>query len=316
MGNILSNNIRVFPTTQRENVDPSAKFTTEYNLTSLLNKLLDRKAFVITSDDALKTGYHNDNKKIDNLEFNIMGYFFSMIDFEIGEYMTGDSGYINAIIKITSQDYIASDSNTLKFGNWWQLNGSDDSDYYSGITFETASTPTFTPMKDHLSDETDIGTSDPQSQKTAQAAETFTYKFTILQYDKKSPQVVLITKDSRIKFQTNTDGSQHSLAIDDGELTPADASQQQAYAMRRSTPSIEETFDGLQLNVSNLSLFESELFRLEAEYDKEGDVVFTSSDTNIATVSSNGLVRGVNRGTCLVVASYKDMNAVCNVTVK
>ena len=102
MGNILSKNIRVFPTTQRENVDPSAKFTTEYNLTSLLNKLLDRKAFVITSDEDLKKGYKVAEGKINSLEFNIMGYFFSMIDFEIADYMTDDSGYINAIIKITS----------------------------------------------------------------------------------------------------------------------------------------------------------------------------------------------------------------------
>ena len=82
MANILSKNIRVFPTTQRENVDPSAKFTTEYNLTSLLNKLLDRKAFVITSDDALKTGYHNDNKKIviDFIAGMTDDYFITMLE--------------------------------------------------------------------------------------------------------------------------------------------------------------------------------------------------------------------------------------------
>ena len=74
---IQSNNIRVFPTTQREIVDPSAKFTTEYNLTSLLNKLLDRKAFVITPDSAIRVTKGTDNKyRINTLEFNIEGYFF------------------------------------------------------------------------------------------------------------------------------------------------------------------------------------------------------------------------------------------------
>ena len=94
MGNILSNNIRVFPTTQRENVDPSAKFTTEYNLTSLLNKLLDRKAFVITSDDYFKCI----NKIVDSLEFNIMGYFFSINSLDLSVVITVDSGYIDDVI--------------------------------------------------------------------------------------------------------------------------------------------------------------------------------------------------------------------------
>lgn len=311
MGNILSNNIRVFPTTQRENVDPSAKFTTEYNLTSLLNKLLDRKAFVITSDDDLVCT----SKVIDSLEFNIMGYFFSITNLDLSDIMTGDSGYIDAVIQITRQDYISG----VNFKNWWQLGGSDTSpntpetSNYTGITFRRSNNPTFTPMLQHISDESDDGISDPNNVGTADNGDVVEYNFTILQYNSLH---AWIPKDSRIKFQTNTDGSQHSLAIDDGELTPADATPQQTYSMRRSIPIIEESFNGLALNVSNLSLFEGELFRLEAEYDKEGDVVFTSSDTNIATVSSNGLVRGVNKGTCLIVASYKDMNAVCNVTVK
>ena len=159
----------------------------------------------------------------------------------------------------------------------------------------------------------DLGTTPPISISTAEAGDKVEYQFTILQYDSNN---VWIPKDSRIKFQTNTDGSQHSLAIDDGELTPS-STVAQTYNMRRSMqPVIEETPDGLSLNVNNLTLFENELFRLEAEYDNEGDVVFTSSDTNIATVSANGLVKGINKGTCLIVASYRDMNAVCNVTVK
>ena len=311
MGNILSNNIRVFPTTQRENVDPSAKFTTEYNLTSLLNKLLDRKAFVITPD----IDFTCNANIIDCLEFNIMGYFFSIVNLDISGIRKNDtSGYINACIHINRQDY----TDSTNFKNWWQIDGKDSTSGYSGITFidsrddDNNPKSTFTPMSQYTSNFADLGVSQPFSQLTAETGDKVEYQFTVLEYNSNN---VWIPKDSRIKFQTNTDGSQHSLAIDDGELTPAE-SVPKMYDMRRSAPAVEETFDGLVLNVNSLILFEGELFRLEPEYNQKGDVIFTSTDTNIAIVSSNGLVRGVNKGNCLIIASYNDLNAVCNVTVK
>lgn len=320
---IKSNNIRVFPTTQRENTDPSAKFTTEYNLTSLLNKLLDRKAFVITPDSALSVKTINNNQCIEILEFNIMGYFFNIIDLDLTSIIQNSenpnltSGYINALIKVSRQDY----TEGTVFRNWWQLQGTDDDtqtaqQVYNGISFEATDTSTFIPMVEYKSG-IDLGISEPLSQLSGEAGDIVIYKFTILQYSKANSILsVQIPADSRIKFQTNKDGTQHSLAIDDGELVPQESNQQTFNLRKPSAPMIEETFDGLSLNVSNLSLFEGELFRLEAEYDNIGDIIFTSSDNNIATVSSNGLIRGINKGNCLVVASYKDKNAVCSVNVK
>ena len=326
---IQSNNIRVFPTTQRENADPSAKFTTEYNLTSLLNKLLDRKAFVITSDEDLKKGYKVAEGKIDSLEFNIMGYFFTISNLELTQIITASSpisGYIDAAIEIKKQDYVEISTGQHEFKNWWQLKGTDEDNNYSGLSFQTAPLdevskrpiPTFTPMAEYSGVNADYGIIVPDDIGSAQTGYTATYRFTILQYSKIGDTNfynISIPKDSRIKFQTNKDGSQHSLAIDDGELVPQEPVQQTFNLRRPSAPIIEETFDGLSLNVSKLSLFEGELFRLEVEYDNIGDIIFTSSDNNIATVSSNGLVRGVNKGNCLIVASYNDMNAVCSVNV-
>lgn len=312
LNNITSSDIRVFPTTQRENTDPSAKFTTEYNLTSLLNKLLDRKAFVITAQEYLKIN----NGILETLEFNIMGYFFTLQNLDINSLLEENKdGYINATIRILEQDYMSdqNSSNASKFNNWWQLKGSDLNDKYDGIYFESVQSPTYIPMAEYISG-SDLGISEPQSLLTAENGNLVSYTFTILQYNKSGD--VWIPADSRIKFQTNKDGTQHSLAIDDGELVPSTSSSTTFNMKRPPTLEDKEAFDGLALNASNLTLFEGELFRLEYEYDNIGDIIFKSSDTNIATVSSNGLVRGINKGTCLIVASYKSINAVCNVVVK
>ena len=319
---IKSNDIRVFPTTLRETTDPSAKFTTEYNLTSLLNKLLDRKAFVITPDSAIRVTRGIDNKyHIDTLEFNIEGYFFVVNNLDLSSIIgSSTTGYINASIKVARQDY----TEGTQFKNWWQLQGADEASIdnpnqlmYNGINFKSAASATFKTMDEYISGP-DIGIVESYDGATAEDGDVATYTFTILQYDTQNPEgsKFWIPADSRIKFQTNKDGTQHSLAIDDGELVPQEPVQQTFNLRRPSAPIVEESFDGLALNVSNLSLFESELFRLEVEYDNIGDIIFTSSDNNIATVSSNGLIRGINKGNCLIIASYKDMNAICNVIVK
>ena len=46
-----------------------------------------------------------------------------------------------------------------------------------------------------------------------------------------------------------------------------------------------------------------------------GTVVWSSSDTSVATVSSGGLVTGVNNGSCTITATCGDKSATCAVTV-
>ena len=54
--------VGVFPTTGRPQKDPLGRLTTEYNLTSLINTLLDVDGFVITHNIS---GFDNTNSDID-----------------------------------------------------------------------------------------------------------------------------------------------------------------------------------------------------------------------------------------------------------
>ena len=60
-----SNQLNVFPVTNKPS-EPQSRLTTEYNITNLINRLVDKKSFVITSNNALST---------DPLEFTLDGYY-------------------------------------------------------------------------------------------------------------------------------------------------------------------------------------------------------------------------------------------------
>ena len=83
--------VGVFPTTGRPQKDPLGRLTTEYNLTSLINTLLDVDGFVITHQALenplaeekdkkimpFKTNGNNINTDIP-FQFNIKGYIFTI----------------------------------------------------------------------------------------------------------------------------------------------------------------------------------------------------------------------------------------------
>ena len=66
--------VGVFPTTGRPQKDPLGRLTTEYNLTSLINTLLDVDGFVITNNIS---GFDDNNSDI-SFQFNIKGYIFTI----------------------------------------------------------------------------------------------------------------------------------------------------------------------------------------------------------------------------------------------
>lgn len=216
---ISSNNIKVYPTINREQKDYSAKFATEYNLTSILNKLLDRGAFVIkaTRIDATKI----------SIDFNIMGYFFSIYALDTSSYK---NNYINATITVKEENYDSSNSN---FKDWWTLQGTDTASGYTGLTLSSSDTSTL--------DSNDGIT-------ISSSGDNVTYSFTILE---KINNTFEVPAKSKIKFETTTDGSKHSIRIDDGELF---ATQQPAmtYNVRRSAPIIYP--EALNINTYNLHL--------------------------------------------------------------
>ena len=75
---------------------------------------------------------------------------------------------------------------------------------------------------------------------------------------------------------------------------------------------VEPQVDKLKLNVSEVSISVSETFHLSANLN----VTWTSSNNEVASVSTIGLVKGINEGTATITATSADnQKATCKVTV-
>ena len=80
---VISNNIRVYPCSNRNpEKDYMARLTTEYNLVSIINRIVDMKSFCVsTFQDCSLT----DISSINEFMFNINGYLFT-IENDNGEF--------------------------------------------------------------------------------------------------------------------------------------------------------------------------------------------------------------------------------------
>lgn len=77
-------------------------------------------------------------------------------------------------------------------------------------------------------------------------------------------------------------------------------------------PQVEPQVDKLKLNVSEVSISVSETFQLSANLN----VTWTSSNNEVASVSTIGLVKGLNEGTATITATSVDnQKATCKVNV-
>ena len=214
--NIKSEDVYVFPVANRPKYDPAGRLTTEYNLTSILNRLLDKKSFVVTQKD--------DNISITSgeFEFNINGYFFHIVDIKdlidnlkslgpqnedviraeitlqgVGD--EGDDGYLkNYKNQILKSIYNGDE----------EKNGSDQW-FYKGISFNLCRYNTAEGKWGIV--ENSSGTliyDDPSNPNSF-------YTLNILEYrDSK----FYIPEQSKIKFETNATGAHRSVIIDDGVL--------------------------------------------------------------------------------------------------
>lgn len=72
MAYIKTNDIAVFPSTRRMNVQPSARLASEQSFANQIGKLIETSGFVITPENGTEAGYDPDEP----FEFNIHGYFF------------------------------------------------------------------------------------------------------------------------------------------------------------------------------------------------------------------------------------------------
>ena len=86
---------------------------------------------------------------------------------------------------------------------------------------------------------------------------------------------------------------------------------------KQDGPGQTENIATISLNKSSLVLTAGHAETLVATVaNGSGDVTWTSSDTNIATVNANGEVTAVAKGSATISASYSGKTATCAVTVK
>ena len=192
--------VGVFPTTGRPQKDPLGRLTTEYNLTSLINTLLDVDGFVITNNI---DGFDN-TSQID-FQFNIKGYIFTI--HKIGDLLESlnkstDTSLSNAKklfasieIKLDSGSS-AADKEDENLNRIQSIVGADvvegkDKGNYTGLNI-SPDDPTLT---------------DPNN--------TSLYSLHILE---KRESKWYIPEESKIKLKTSKSGDNRSVSIDDGVI--------------------------------------------------------------------------------------------------
>ena len=119
MAFLNKNNIHVFPVTNKPS-EKQSRLTTEYNITNIVNRLLDTKSFIITSGAVTAESA---------LEFNIQGYYVK-VDMirDLGTPTTASDCY--AFIKIKEASVTAGEQTFIELDG-----GENDSNEYTGVSF-------------------------------------------------------------------------------------------------------------------------------------------------------------------------------------
>ena len=116
MAFIDKNNIHIFPVTNKPS-EKQSRLTTEYNITNIVNRLLDTKSFVITSGEVTNESA---------LEFNIQGYYVKVDKISyLGTPTTASDCYATITIK----------SNVKDGQTFIELSGEEDGNNYTGVSF-------------------------------------------------------------------------------------------------------------------------------------------------------------------------------------
>ena len=202
MGFISSDNILVFPCGRRHSdYDITARLTTEYNLVSIINKLVDRESFIVTDVD-FTSGITAENETT-LFCFNIGGYLFTTTPKDIFDAVKDSSAtniyaYINKNTLTLNDDgninqelvelaAFTSNGNNIDTSATLLDSGAANAEQFVGVNFIGADTkPEGMYISLHL----------------------FTKKNSCWYF----------VEDSKIKFETNKEGTHRSVRIDDGEL--------------------------------------------------------------------------------------------------
>ena len=143
--------ITVFPVANKP-TDPLSRLNTEYNLTNIVNRLVDTRNFVITNNEELQ-GQHQP------FEFNINGYYVKVkgpeteldtngmkiiVDsvYPTANYTKGANIYACIFYGYNVNSHIDKPHEPLTFPNFQELVGLEEDSVYTGVQF--GATDTFT----------------------------------------------------------------------------------------------------------------------------------------------------------------------------
>lgn len=195
-----SDKVKVFPCGGRNSTyDPQARLTTEYNLVSIINRLVDKKSFIVTTN-SVKVDVGNTNNP-QPLSINIGGYLFnidsskSILNLFSEDLNKSENKYIVANIKIDSykngdvnyqQLKAIEDTQTTSDGKTTYESSLDINETFKGLSFNIYETLTIS-----------------NDEKT------------LILFEKRSDGWYQY-EDSKLKFETDTYGNTRSVKIDDG----------------------------------------------------------------------------------------------------
>ena len=118
--NVLSNEIRIFPSSKRTTASGhyGDNFVTEYNLSSIINKLLYQTGASTNSQNGFLITTKVSNPTTDNIEFNIGGYFVTapisaIINAINNDSSGGDTAYQNFVTFSVDDNVVSASINII-----------------------------------------------------------------------------------------------------------------------------------------------------------------------------------------------------------
>ena len=174
---LSTDKITVFPVSNKPS-EPNSRLLTEYNLTHIVNRLVDKSSFVITSNDS-----DTIKDQTGPFEFNIEGYYVKIIDLKdlIEQFSEVTSIYAKIGIKPSQADN----------NNFQELKGEEDeAGLYTGVNF----------------------TDTIEAQSTVEEASAIYYNLKLLEKSSASNNWQ-IPRESKVRFNQWSFSS-----IDDGDL--------------------------------------------------------------------------------------------------
>ena len=211
---ISTSNINVYPCANRTGTDINAYMNTEYNIVSIVNRLVDQKSFVVS----------NAIESSSKFVFNINGYLFTVDSTELTG-KTVKNNYLYAIICVGETSVGNTPTTTTTFKELIPIDvdvseGMDNSGVFNGVVFKNFGT-LLTNVSGWQTSYTSTISSDSIFQgitisNSGNSQNITLYTLPIL--FRSSSDKYTIPDISKIKFMTSNDGTCRSIKIDDGEL--------------------------------------------------------------------------------------------------